>query len=70
MCSGISYKEADVKSIALSRDEVVNSDVEAAGELTALVGSVVVAAEPIVAGLVEAKRIPAPLLIKVFALES
>lgn len=70
MCSGMLYKESDVKSMALSREEVVNPGVEAAGELTALAGSVVAAAEAIVAGLVEAKRIPAPFRIKVFVLEN
>jgi len=56
--------------MALSREEVVISGVEAAGELTAPAGFVVVAAEAIVAGLVEAKRIPAPFRIKVFILEN
>jgi hypothetical protein len=64
------YKESEEKSMALSREDVVTSDVEANGEATALVGSVVIAAEGIVAGLVEAKRIPAPFGIKVWLLEN
>jgi hypothetical protein len=68
MCSGMLYKESEVKSKALSREEVVTVGIEAAEELTALAGSGVVAAEAIVAGLVEAKRIPAPFRIKVLDL--
>jgi hypothetical protein len=64
------YRESELKSKALSREEVVTSGVEAAEELTALVGFVVVAAEAMVAGLVEAKRIPAPFRIKVFVFEN
>ena len=59
-----------MKSKALSREEAVTSGVEAAEELTALVGFVVVAAEAMVAGLVEAKRAAAPFRIKVLVLEN
>ena len=48
----------------------MTSGVEAAEELTALVGFVVVAAEAMVAGLVEAKRAAAPFRIKVLVLEN
>jgi hypothetical protein len=64
------YKESEVKSMALSREEVMTSGAEAAGEVMPLVGAVVVAAEAMVAGLVEAKRIPAPFRIKEFDLEN
>jgi hypothetical protein len=63
------YKESEVKSMALSREEVMTSGAEAAGEVMPLVGAVVVA-EAMVAGLVEAKRIPAPFRIKEFDLEN
>ena len=56
--------------MALSREEVVTSGAEAAGEVTPLVGTVVVAAEAMVAGLVEAKRIPTPFRIKEFDLDN
>lgn len=69
MCSGMLYKESEVKSMALSREEVMTSGAEAAGEVMPLVGAVVVA-EAMVAGLVEAKRIPAPFRIKEFDLEN
>ena len=49
---------------------MVLSGVEAAEELSALIGFGVVAAEAMAAGVVEAKRIPAPFRIKVFVLEN
>jgi hypothetical protein len=70
MCSGMLYRESEEKSMALSRDEVVTSGVEAVAELTAPARSGVVAVVAIVAGLVEAKRIPAPFRIKTLGLEN
>ena len=72
MCSGMLYKESEVKSVALSREEAVTSvseNGEDDEEFTALAGSANGAAVSIVKGLVEAKRMPGPFRIRLFVWE-
>jgi len=68
MCSGMLYRKSVVKSVALSREDVVNWEVEAIGELK--IGSVEVVVGARTDGVVEANRMPAPFCIKVFVLEN
>jgi hypothetical protein len=68
MCSGISWRNPELKSVASSREEVRTSGGGAVDELKVSEG--VEAAAEVEIGVVEAKRSPAPFRIKRFPAES
>jgi hypothetical protein len=68
MCSGISWRNPELKSVASSREEVETSGGGAVDELKVSEG--VEAAAEVEIGVVEAKRSPAPFRIKRFPAES